>query len=233
MKRFYDTVDVRQVETGWQVTLDGRGLKTVKGTPQIVPSEALARVLAAEWDVQGEKLDPTRFVKRDMADYAIDIVAPDRAALADKIVNYGDTDTLLYRADPDEPLYARQQEVWEPLVAAFEQREKITLTRVSGVIHKPQAKAAMARLSSRIRQIDGFTLAGIETLTSLASSLIIALTVSESEAEADAVELWRAASLEEEWQADLWGHDYEAEDRRAKRQSDFLGAWEFIRAAQS
>ena len=47
MKRFYEEVDVRKSTDGWQVTLDGRGLKTVKGTAQIVPTEALARATEA------------------------------------------------------------------------------------------------------------------------------------------------------------------------------------------
>ena len=37
-----------------QVTLDGRGLKTVKGTAQVVPTKALAEALASEWRDQGE-----------------------------------------------------------------------------------------------------------------------------------------------------------------------------------
>ncbi len=233
MKRFYKAVSVHQVAGGWQVTLDGRPVKTVKGAQQIVPTETLARMLAAEWDSQGEKIDPASFVFRDMADYAIDIVAPDRAAAADNLVAYGDTDTLLYRADPDEPLYARQQEVWEPIVAAFEAREEVQLTRVSGIMHKPQAPQAIARLKDRFGAMDGFALAANEAMTSLAASLITALTAAGTDSEQNVHALWAAASLEEEWQADLWGRDEEAEERRAKRAGDFLNAWKFVQSAKS
>ncbi|WP_369410173.1 ATP12 family chaperone protein [Erythrobacter crassostreae] len=232
MKRFYDTVAFGQVEGGWQVTLDGRRLKTVKGAQQIVPSAALAKKLAAEWDVQGEKLDPALFPLRDTTDYAIDVVTADIAAQAEKVVAFGDTDTLLYRADPDEHLYAKQQEVWEPLVTAFEAREGITMVRVSGIIHKAQSGESLDKLRTRLEGMSGFELAGLESMTSLTASLIIALSAADAGTEAEAIELWRAASLEEEWQADLWGRDLEAEDRRTKRQSDFLKAWEFIRAAR-
>ena len=57
---------------------------------------------------------------RDLADYAIDQVAPDRPGVAARLLPYAETDTLCYRADPDEPLYRRQQERWEPLVQAME-----------------------------------------------------------------------------------------------------------------
>lgn len=233
MKRFYDAVAVQDTDGGWQVTLDKRGLKTVGGSPQIVPTPTLAQKLAEEWDVQSETLDPSKFVLRDMTDYAIDVVSADIPAHAGKITQFGDTDTLLYRADPDEHLYAKQQDVWEPIVRAFEARHGISMTRVSGIMHKPQSEQALVKLRTKLEALSGFELAAVESMTSLAASLIIALSVIEAETQADAIELWRAASLEEEWQVDLWGRDLEAEDRRAKRQRDFLKAWEFIRASRA
>lgn len=233
MNRFYDSVEIRAEGASWQVTLDGRGLKTVKGAPQLVPTQALARMLADEWDIEGEQLDPAKFVARDMADYAIDVIGADRAALADKLLSYGETDTLLYRADPDEPLFARQQEVWEPVLTAIEAREGVELVRVSGVIHKPQRGTALATLRSRIEAQSRFALAGMEAMTSLSASLVIALSATATAHESEALKLWQAAHLEEEWQAELWGRDFEDEQRRAKRLADFLKAWRFVRAAQA
>ncbi|MBV7264944.1 ATP12 family chaperone protein [Erythrobacter ani] len=235
MKRFFDTVGTREVDgdqTGWQVTLDGRGLKTVRGSPQIVTTEALAKMLASEWDIQGEELNPKLFPLRDMADYAIDMVAPERPAIAEKLVAYGDTDTLLYRADPDEPLYERQQEVWEPIVKAFEQSEGIEMVRISGIVHRPQKARTLAALKASLGSKTVFELAALEVMTSLAASLVIALSAAEKHDDKEAADLWRSASLEEEWQADLWGRDTEAEERRLKRQNDFLSAWKFMRAAK-
>lgn len=230
MRRFYKQVDVAPVEGGWHVTLDGRAVKTVKGAAQIVPTEALARALAAEWGAQGEKLDPQTLPLRDMVDYACDIVAPDPAPVIDKIVAYGDTDTLLYRADPDKPLFARQQELWEPITAAFEGRHGVELVRISGIIHHAQDAAAMARLREVVAAQDPFTLAALEAMASLAASLVVALSAIESDA--DPAALWQAASLEEEWQAEQWGRDEEAEERRANRTRDFMKAHELVRLAR-
>ncbi|WP_298464393.1 ATP12 family protein [uncultured Erythrobacter sp.] len=230
MKRFYKDVATHQVDGGWQVTLDKRGIKTVKGAQQILPTRALAEAMAQEWDAQGEKLDPTTLPMRDMADYALDIVAPDVAAIAETLTAFGDTDTLLYRADPDEPLYARQQEVWEPIVAEFEQREGVRLTPVSGIMHRPQSADTLTSLRAKLETSDPFTLAGIEAMTSLSASLVVGLSALEPDIEP--LTLWEAASLEEEWQADLWGRDAEAETRRAKREGDFLKACEFTRLAR-
>lgn len=224
MKRFYTTVAVQGVADGWQVTLDGRGVKTAGGAPQTVRPQPLAQALAAEWEAQGSELDPKTLPLRDMVDYALDIVSADPAGVVDKVLSYGDTDTLLYRADPDEPLHARQQAVWEPVVAAFEGRHGVTMTRVSGVMHRDQDPQSLETLRATLNRFDPLALAGVEVMASLAASLIVALSAIHTDA--DPLELWAAASLEENWQADLWGRDAEAEDRRAKRQAAFLKAHE-------
>ncbi|MEO1220425.1 MAG: ATP12 family protein [Pseudomonadota bacterium] len=230
MKRFYKQVAVDEVDGGWQVALDTRRIKTVKGTDQIVPTKALANALGAEWDAQGEKVDPKTMPLRDMADYAIDMVRPEPAGLIDKTVAYGDTDTLLYRAPPDEPLYARQQEVWEPIVSAVEARLGVEFVRISGIIHRPQNEHTLTRLREELTGQSAFALSSIEMMTHLAASLITGL--SAAQPEADVLALWNAASLEEEWQAEEWGRDEEAEERREKRTADFLKAREFWELAQ-
>jgi len=232
IRRFYRDVTVGAAPRGWQVLLDGRGVKTVGGVPQIAPSLTLAEALAAEWARQGEKIDPASLPLRDMADYAIDIVTPDPAATAQGLVAYAETDTLCYRADPDEPLFARQQEVWEPLLGAFEAAHGITLVRVSGVLHRPQPAPALAVLEAKLLTLDPFVLAGVEAMTKLAASLVTALAALEASHEDEPRALWQAVCLEEEWQADLWGRDWEAEERRAQREADFLRACAFARLAR-
>jgi len=232
IRRFYKEVSVAEVSGGWQVMLDARGLKTVGGQPQIVPSHALAAALAAEWAQQGEKIDPKTLPLRDMADYALDVVAAEPGELAAQLTAYADTDTLCYRADPDEPLHARQWEVWEPLVAGFEASSGLTLVRVSGILHRPQDAAVLAALEQRLAGENIFVLAGLEVMTKLAASLITALLGLETSDEACARALWQAACLEEEWQADLWGRDWEAEERSAVREADFMRAWCFVQAAR-
>jgi chaperone required for assembly of F1-ATPase len=229
MKRFWNEVSVEQAEDVWRVQLDGRPIKTQGGAPQIVPTRALAELLAGEWSAQGEEVDPAGFPARDMADYAIDMVAPDPAVAAAKIMRYAETDTLCYRADPDEPLHKRQWEVWEPIVTAFEAREGVRVERVSGIVHKPQPTETRARLEARLTALDPFTLAALEAATSLSASLCIGLSALDPEGKPEV--LWAAAELEETWQVELWGSDWEAEDRRERRKADFLRAVRFAEAA--
>ncbi len=231
MKRFYKAVTVAPVDTGWQVTLDGRGIKTVGGRPQVVPSSALADALAAEWAAQGAELDPARFTLRDMVDYAIDVVQPDPAAAVRAILAFAETDTLCYRGDEGEALYARQCQCWDPLLTAAEHRWDVRFERVCGIIHRAQPAETLRRMEAVVAAQSTFALAALYNLASLSASLVIGLAALEPQAGAE--ELWNAANLEEDWQAELWGHDAEAQALRARRLSEFTAAMRFAAMVQA
>lgn len=231
MKRFYKSVTVAPAdEGGWRVLLDGRAIKTAGGRPQIVPTSALADAMADEWEEQGEEIDLARFVLRDMADYAIDVVAPGPEDVARGLLPYAETDTLCYRAEPDEALHERQRDVWDPLLAAAEARWDVRFDRISGVIHRAQPPETLARLETMLAGQPPFALAALQTLASLAASLVIGLAALAPGADAEA--LWNAANLEEDWQAELWGKDAEAEARRARRFTAFAAAMRFAELAR-
>ena len=229
MKRFWKDATVEPFEGAYRVALDGRPIRTQGGAPQIVPGAGLAEALAAEWRAQGEEIDPQAFALRDLADFAIDHVRADRAGAIAGLLRYAETDTLCYRADPDEPLYRRQQDLWEPLLKAFEARHGVRLERISGVVHRAQPEATIARLGEVLAAHDDFTLAALTTLASLAASLAVALEALEPAA--DPAALFAAANCEQDWQAELWGWEATAESLRAARLAAFEKALEFARLA--
>lgn len=231
MKRFYKNATIIRHDRGWQVMLDGRALKTQGGRPQIVPTPALAQALADEWSGQGETIDLRGFVLRDMADYAIDIAGPERAATIAALLGFAQTDTLCYRAEPDEPLRAAQNALWDPILTEAEAKWDIHFTRIAGVIHQPQPESTLARLEKVLTAQSDFSLAALTTLASLAASLAIGLAALDSAA--DPAALWLAANLEEDWQADLWGKDAEAQSLRSRRAATFAAAAQFIALAKS
>jgi chaperone required for assembly of F1-ATPase len=212
------------------VRLDDRAVKTVGGRPQIVPGEALAQAMAAEWAGQGEEIDTKVFLLRDMADYALDMVASDPAAAMRALVPYAETDTLCYRADPDEAVWQRQQAVWEPILKDAEARYGLHFERISGIIARPQPAETIARIEDLLAGKDAFALAALRNLAGLAASLVTGLLA--LEADADLAALWDAAHLEENWQIELWGRDEEAELRQKNRRAAFMAAADFARLAQ-
>ena len=230
MKRFWREVTVEPRGAGFAVALDGRPIKTQGGAAQVVPGRALADALAGEWRAQGDEIDPKGFALRDLTDFAIDHVMPDPAAAATRALAYAETDTLCYRADPDEPLYRRQLELWEPLLQAVEAHDGVRLERVSGIVHRTQPAESLATLRAAIQQLDPFALAALETLTKLAASLTIGLLALDVDADADA--LFAAANCEQDWQAEQWGWEWQAEEDRARRLAAFRKASKFARLAR-
>ncbi len=231
MKRFYAAAAIAPAEGGWRVELDGKPVKTAAGKPQQVASRALAQAMADEWEKQGKDIDLGSFRFRDLTDYALDAIAADRAGTIASLLPYGETDTLCYRSEAGEALMERQLALWEPLLCAAERRWDIHFERVSGIVHRAQPKQTMARLLAVLETQDNLTLAALRVLASLAASLVIALLALEADSDIDA--LWDAANLEEDWQAQLWGKDEEAEARRERRLSAFRAGATFARLARS
>lgn len=225
MRRFYKTAAIEQAEGGWRAVLDGRAIKTLGGRPQVVPTEKLAGALADEWNAQGEELVPDLFVLRGMTDYAIDVVAPDREGTIRSLLAYGETDTLCYRAEDGEALHDRQLAVWEPLLTQAEQRWGLRFVRVGGIIHRVQPPETLGRLEAVLAALDDFALTALRNTASLAASLVIGLAALEPDADPHA--LWSAANLEEDWQVELWGKDWEAMELREKRFGAFAAAMRF------
>ena len=192
----------------------------------MVPTAALAEAMAEEWRGQGPEIAPAAFIYRDMADYALDVVAPDRDAAVAALLRYGETDTLCYRADPDEPLYRYQQERWDPVLGRAEARLGVHFRLVSGIIHRPQPEETLRALAGHLAGMDDFALAALRNLASLAASLSIGLLAIDAAPE-EAEALWDLANLEEDWQAELWGKDEEALELRAIRRAGFLAAARF------
>ncbi len=228
MKRFWKEVTAAPQAGGWQVALDGRPLKTQGGAAQIVPTQVLAEMLAGEWRACGETIDPRSFPLRDLADFALDKITADRTGAITRLLAFAETDTLCYRADPDQPLYRHQLELWEPILTTCEARHAIRLERVSGITHRAQPAETLRRLQERLAQEDDFTLAALTTLASLAASLVTALAVLEPGADAEA--LFAASNAEEDWQAEKWGWEEDAERVRALRLAAFMTAAGFAGA---
>lgn len=238
MKRFYKEVTTaptdRDGKDGFQILLDGRALKTQARGAQILPTIALAEAMADEWRAQGEKIDTKSFILRDLADYAIDQIAPDPQTVIAELLAFAQTDTLCYFAEPDEALFERQQKVWEPLLIAFEAEHSIRLERISGIIHSAQSKASMDRFRQILQDQSAFALAAIQTTASIAASLVIGLEAVSDKQDTDESTgaLFNAANLEEDWQIELWGEDELAAETRENHAKSFTMAAQFARLAR-
>ena len=80
MKRFYARATA---EAGGAVLLDGKSIRTPGRNALALPTPALAEAVAAEWNAQGEKVDPRSMPLTGLANAAIDRIAPAHDAFAE------------------------------------------------------------------------------------------------------------------------------------------------------
>ena len=215
MRKFYKKADATQSERGWTVTLDGRPLRTPAHAELVLPSEIMARAIASEWDAQGEMIDPVSMPFTGFANAAIDHVGASRDGFADGIAVYGESDLLCYRAPEPDELVAHQCRLWDPLLDWAKGRYDIAIEMAEGVMHRPQPAPTLARLRGALDAFDDFALAVAQPIVSVTGSLIITLAL--LECEIDAQTAWTAGHADEDWQAERWGRDSEAEALAARQ----------------
>ena len=226
MKRFYKEVSVAPEGTGFALLLDGRSVKTPARAGLVVPNEALAKAMAAEWDSQGDEIDPRTMPLTGLANAAIDRVAPDPQAFAARLAQYAESDLLCYRAEDPAKLVERQSDLWDPILAWARQRFDIELSVVCGIMHRPQSDAAVQQLARAVSSRGAFELAGLSPLVTVSGSLVVALALAESAIPLE--EAWNAASLDEQWQLEQWGDDSEASAALDARRKDFEAGARFL-----
>lgn len=226
MKRFWTLAEVAGRDGGWGVELDGKPLRTPARKPLAVPTEALARAIAEEWNRVEERIDPRAMPLTGLANAAIDRIGPDKEAFAGVLERYAEADLACYRAEGPKGLIERQEKDWDALLGWGRRRFDVDFNTTSGISHVAQPAATVERLVHAISALDAFRLAGLSPLVTIGGSLVAALGVLDGAFTAD--QAWDAVSLDDRWQLEQWGSDAEAEAALANRRWDFLAAARFL-----
>ena len=224
-RRFYKSATAAPAEGGWGILLDNKPLRSPAKRPFVLPTEALAAAIAEEWQAQGEKIDPRSMPLMQFAATAIDRLADNRNGLIEEIAGYGRSDLICYRADEPASLVQRQEERWQPLIAWAAERYDITLNITAGIVVVEQPSHTLSTFRRVLEACDLFALTALAAATTAAGSLVIALALAEDRLSAD--EAADAALLDELFQAEKWGSDPEAEQRRAAIRADLAAAKRF------
>ena len=226
MKRFWKSAAAIRAEGGFAISLDGRPVRTPARAELIVPGRQLADAIAQEWASQPEDFDPRQMPLTGLANAAIDRIAPNPAAFADGLARYAETDLTCYRAAEPPDLVAHQAEQWDRLLDWARARYDVHFERVTGIMHRPQPRATLERLTAAVRALDPFRLAGLSPLVTISGSLIAGLAVLSGDV--DPATAFAATHLDELWQAEQWGEDALATQAREHRQRDFIAAARFL-----
>jgi chaperone required for assembly of F1-ATPase len=213
IKRFYKQAAAAPTEGGYAVELDGRAVRTPAKAPLVVPSQALAEAVAAEWQGQGEEVDPRAMALNSLVCTAIDIIAPHRPAIVEELADYGSHDLLCYWTDETGELLRRQQQLWQPLLDWAVEELRAPLKKTCGITPQTQAPESLAALKLAVEEHSDLELTGLAAAAKAAGSLLIGLALSKGRI--DAAEAVALSQLDEIYQAEKWGEDAEAAERLA------------------
>jgi chaperone required for assembly of F1-ATPase len=225
-RRFWDEAVVRREGQGFAIDLDAKPLQTPAGKPLVVPCQALAEAIAAEWNRVSEKIQPDLLHFTRLANTAIDRVSPHRNEVVAQIAAFGDADLLCYRADDPAELCRRQSAAWDPWLAWVETQYGAPLLPVAGLAHRPQPATSLAALQGVVGAHDSYTLAALHDLVALSGSLVLGLAVAQGAIEGSAA--WAASGVDEIWQAEQWGRDADADDAASLKEQAFFRAGSMI-----
>jgi chaperone required for assembly of F1-ATPase len=229
-KRFYTTVSLGRDASGFRIELDGKPIKTPARATLVLPTEQLAAAVADEWRGQGEFLDWNTLGLTKLANTTLDAVAANRDQVAADIVRYAGFDLICYRAETPGELRRRQDGAWNPILATYAERG-MHFQAATGIQAVQQPDEAISGIADQITKLDNFALAAAHVMTSITGSVL--LTMAHVDGRMGCDELWALSRIDEAWQAEHWGLDYEAEQRDKNRHAELHGACAFYALSRS
>lgn len=221
-RRFYTQATSGSHEAGFALLLDGRVAKTPAKRPLAVPSARLAEALAAEWQAQGDVIDPATMPVTRLVNAAIDRVANEIGPVRDDIVQHAGSDMILYRAKGPAPLLEVEERLWGPILSGAEKALGVRFVLAAGVVHVEQDPSVHEAVARAVQPYGPLAIAALHSMTTLTGSALIALAVARGEITAEAA--WAAAHADEDWQMSQWGADEAALAERAGRWRDMEAA---------
>jgi chaperone required for assembly of F1-ATPase len=227
MKKIYTSVACEKQANGFAVLLDATIARTPLGNPLMLPNEALAEAVAAEWRAQLPMPDKTALRLTPIACIAIDLAPTRRAALSEELIGYGDTDLVCYRAGNIPELEAEQEALLAPVVAWAKDTYGLQLQITSGLMPVKQPKQNAAIYADMLARLDNWHLAVLAVAAKALGSLLLACLLLEGAI--DAEEAFALSHLEEAYETRKWGPDDEKEAKMKLSRREIEAAAAFIR----
>lgn len=213
-RKFYKAVTVAEVEGGWQVQLDGRNLRTPKARLMVLPTRAIAELIAEEWAAQTDVIEMATMHATRLANTAIETIGGAREGVADQIADYAGSDLLCYLAEVPAALVSRQQAAWEPVLARAEAEEGLVFERCTGIVHREQPAETLTKVREIALSLDDFALAGLAFGVPLFGSAVLAIALLRGWMSGEAA--YDLSRIDEAFQEATWGVDEEAAERTAR-----------------
>ena len=228
MKRFYKQVTIAPHDGAWQVLLDGKPIRTPRQHVLRLPTEALARAVAVEWQSQGEELQPAAMRLTRLATTAVDLMPDRREPAIQQVMDYLGTDMLSYRAGEPRDLAQRQDQAWQPWLDWLERAFDVRLPVHHTVLPQAEPEGAAQRLLPVVEALDGWQLVALHAAVTATHSLALGLAMMEAVLPAE--EAFEVAQLDTLYQVEHWGEDPEITKRHVALRADLEAIERFVQA---
>jgi chaperone required for assembly of F1-ATPase len=223
-RRVYKAVAVAPAgaDGAFAIMLDGKPARTPARLPLAVPTRALAEAVAAEWQAQGERIDPATMPLNRLVNSVLDGVRGREGEVRADIVKYAGSDLVCYRAATPDELARRQAEHWDPVLAWAREALSASFATAAGLMPVGQPEAATSAVARSLAHHDAFALGALHVMTTLMGSALLALAHAQGRLGLEAA--WAAAHVDEDFQISQWGEDAEAAARRRRRWAEMQAA---------
>ncbi len=229
-RRNWRNVAVTEEGGEFTVYLDRRAAETPGGNRLTLPTGMLAVRVAGEWDCQKDAVDLRTMPFTCRAGGAIDWLTFHRTEAVNRICEYAAHELLCHRAPERSALSDRQNAAWGPVLQWAGSDLDSPLAAGHGVMPVRQPPRSLENLRLSAAGLPVFSLAPFIDMVTLTGSFLLGLAVVHDRL--SPARAWALSCIDEEWQAEHWGRDAEAESAAQAKRSAFISACEFESAAR-
>ena len=224
-KRFYTAVTVEGEGQDWRVLLDGMQLRTPGKLKLTLPSKALAERLAAEWEAQDERINPSLMPVTRLTNVAVEQTPQRRGDLIAEARRYAQTDLICYRAPQPRILKERQSTAWDQW-RDWGAAQGVDLATTESLNAIPQAEASLQAVEAFAASLDDIRLTLFVHLIAVYGSVILAMAVMRSTLSGEAA--FDLSRVDAVYQIELWGEDEEQAEITAALRSETRALTEIL-----
>ena len=224
-KKFWKKITLKNYGDTGSIFLDNKPLKTPASEILILPI-LLCKKVFLEWDGIVDKIKPLEMPYYSYSVTAIDRILPQRNYVISQLVSVVKTDLICYREGDNIPLKKLQGLKWQPFLDWSESKFGVKLDIIESLMPISQPNESIIKFEKLISSFDDFGIAGLHNLVTISGSLILSLALYFNQISVK--DFYDLALLEELFQVEKWGEDFEASDRRKGIFKEFQEAKLFL-----
>ena len=216
-KKNWKSVKLKGSSLGYIIMLDGNTLRTPLKNYLVIENKVIADEVHREWlNVKGE-ITYSSMPYTKACFLSIDRSKQESLKLRNKLVSYGMSDLLCYRAEIDSELAKLQSKGWDPLIEWMQLWLKTTFRISHSIMPIEQSHNLEIDLTKLIKPLQPLTLTALNELVTLSGSLIIGFAILKGKVSSERG--WKLLRIDEDWQRESWGtvDEQKAEDKLKKR----------------